>query len=89
MVSFLFDHCLGRRTAWFFKYRWRRGWDSKNFVWGISGLVPHLAISWTASCLRPVNVRVATSRHSNHIYNINNHLGIDVMLALQRAINIF
>lgn len=75
LVSFLFDHRLGRRTAWFLKYCWRRGWDSQNFVWGIPSLVPHLAIPWTTSCLRPVNVRVATGRHSNPINN--NHPGVD------------
>lgn len=92
LVSFLFDHCLGRRAAWFLKYRWRRGWDSKNFVWGIPGLVPRLTIPWTAGCLRPVYVRVAINRHSNHINSPIDSLNMDhhqvVGLAFQWAINI-
>ena len=67
LVGFLLNHCIGRCTPGFFKYRGCGSWDSENPVRGVSGLVSHLAFRRAASCVRPVNVRVALKRHSNHI----------------------
>ena len=68
MVGVLSDYCTGRRIVRVYEHRRSSGWNSKNPVWGISVLVSHLAIPWTASCLRPVNVRVVPDWHySNHI----------------------
>ena len=77
MVGFLPDYRLGRCISRLFNDRRSSGWNSENPVWGVPGPVPHLAIPWTASCLRPDNVRVAldvetfrqNQRHSNYINN--------------------
>lgn len=59
LVCFLPDHRIGCRSSWFFDDCRHGSRDSKNLVWGIPGLVVHLAFLWTAGCIGPVNIRVA------------------------------